>query len=92
MPNLPQWFNSFFDRTPEPEPIQYCKIYVFFGRGAPIVVEPTYGMTEEEFRQLNGPLVFTRSEVVSGGDTTMSASGLLRVDFRVVPRAVWEPL
>lgn len=90
MPSLPQWFNSFFNRPQEPAPA--CKIYAYYGRGAAIVVQPANGMSEEEFRQLDGPIVFTRSEIISGGDTNTSWNGLLRIDFGNLDRVVWEPL
>jgi len=56
-----------------------------------MVVRPAEGMSEEDFRQLNGALVFGRDEIESGG-AGMSSLGLLRLDFRVIQHAVWEPL
>jgi hypothetical protein len=89
MPSLPQWFNSFFNRAQEPA--QDCKIYIYMNRRDPIVVRPAEGMSEEDFRQLNGPLVFERNEVLSG-DSGMGMNGLLRLDFRVIQHSVWIPL
>jgi len=86
---MPQWFNSFFNRTQEPE--RACKIYVYIDRLDPVVLQPTNGMSETTFRQLDGPVVFQNSEVVSG-QAGMSLNGLLRIDFSHAPRVVWEPL
>lgn len=89
MPSLPQWFNSFFDR--EQEPAQDCRIYIYLNLRDPVVVRPAAGMSEEDFRQIDGALVFNRDEILSG-DAGMSRNGLLRLDFRAIQRVVWEPL
>lgn|GEM_PF-6233902 len=71
-------------------PAQACKLYVYLGRRDPVVIRPRNGMSEKDFRQINGPLIFETDEIVAG--STGVIGELLRLDFRVIPYAVWVPV